>query len=195
MSGSARVMVIALVLLSGVALDQATKRVAIAKLSEESGSAPGFRRAKAIIPFPRSWYPNDLFRFQYAENEGAFLSMFSSLPGAARFWILIGLNSVILVVVGLFLALKRGLMPSVVVALSLILSGGVGNIIDRLFHDGRVVDFMNMGIGAGKWSLRTGIFNVADLAIVGGLLLLLFFEYFRSRPEKTRPPRKETGGT
>jgi len=98
-------------------------------------------------------------------------------------------------VVGLFLALKRGLTSSVVVALSLILSGGVGNIIDRLSHDGRVVDFMNMGIGAGRWSLRTGIFNVADLAIVGGLLLLVCFEYFRPRREKPRPPQKETGET
>ena len=47
---------------------------------------------------------------------------------------------------------------------------GSGNLIDRILHDGTVVDFLNFGIG----SLRTGIFNVADVAIMGGAALLIF---------------------
>ena len=54
------------------------------------------------------------------------------------------------------------------IALSLMLGGGVGNLIDRISNEGRVMDFMNLSIG----SLRTGIFNVADIAIlVGGIWL------------------------
>lgn len=61
----------------------------------------------------------------------------------------------------------RGLAHWQVVGLSLIASGGIGNWIDRLTNDGRVTDFLNVGIG----SLRTGIFNVADMALVIGVAL------------------------
>jgi len=42
-------------------------------------------------------------------------------------------------------------------------------LIDRILNEGRVVDFMNMGIG----SLRTGIFNIADIAITFGVIWLI----------------------
>jgi signal peptidase II len=87
------------------------------------------------------------------------------------------LNSVILVGVTLFLFLKTRIPTPVAAALSLILCGGIGNLIDRIVRDGRVVDFMNMGIG----TLRTGVFNVADLGIVGGLLLLVVLELFKPK--------------
>lgn len=48
---------------------------------------------------------------------------------------------------------------------------------DRLLHEGRVIDFMNVGIG----SLRTGIFNVADVCITIGVLLLVLEMLQRSR--------------
>ena len=57
-----------------------------------------------------------------------------------------------------------------VVAWSLVLSGGLGNLVDRIINDGRVIDFMNIGIG----SLRTGIFNVADVCITVGVVVLIF---------------------
>jgi signal peptidase II len=53
------------------------------------------------------------------------------------------------------------------VCLSLVLGGGVSNLIDRFFRqNGQVIDFMNMGIG----SLRTGVFNVADVFIMFGII-------------------------
>jgi signal peptidase II len=42
-----------------------------------------------------------------------------------------------------------------------------------LFYDGRVTDFLNVGIG----SFRTGIFNLADMAILAGALLLILSRY------------------
>jgi signal peptidase II len=51
---------------------------------------------------------------------------------------------------------------------SLIASGGFSNWIDRARFDGVVVDFMNMGLGP----VRTGVFNVADIAILVGIGLL-----------------------
>jgi signal peptidase II len=64
----------------------------------------------------------------------------------------------------------RRLEPWRVVALALVAGGGISNLIDRLLYNGRVTDFLNVGIG----SLRTGIFNVADMAIMAGALLLLW---------------------
>lgn len=48
--------------------------------------------------------------------------------------------------------------------------GGFGNLIDRIFNEGRVIDFVNIGIG----SLRTGLFNVADISITLGEVWFLF---------------------
>ena len=79
-------------MLALVILDQATKEIAIHTLK---GHAP--------IAFPKGWAPNDLFRFQFATNTGAFLSLFSTLDDSIRAWLLIGLNSVILVAVGAIL--------------------------------------------------------------------------------------------
>ncbi len=64
-----------------------------------------------------------------------------------------------------------------VVAWSLVLSGGLGNLVDRIINDGRVIDFMNIGIG----SLRAGIFNVADVYITVGVVVLVFQSLQRPR--------------
>ena len=62
--------------------------------------------------------------------------------------------------------------------LALLLSGAVGNLIDRLRYDGLVIDFLNFGVGP----LRSGIFNVADMAIMAGALLLMLPAAFGGRP-------------
>jgi signal peptidase II len=61
----------------------------------------------------------------------------------------------------------RGSGPPIV-GLALIFAGGASNLLDRVAH-GSVIDFMNVGVGP----LRTGIFNVADVAIMAGVALLL----------------------
>ena len=65
-----------------------------------------------------------------------------------------------------------------IIAYSFILGGGVSNIYDRLLY-GSVVDFMNMGIG----TLRTGIFNFADVSIMIGLFMILPY-LFKKPPPK-----------
>jgi signal peptidase II len=155
-----------------IAFDHATKWVAVHYLR--------------TAPFPwRS--PGDLIRIQYAENTGAFLSLGANLSPVLRAWVMMGLNSVILAAVGAWLVFGRSRPLVVPVSLAMILSGGLGNLIDRIFRDGRVVDFMNVGINFGESSLRSGIFNVADLAIVGGLILLLYHEFRHPRVLEKEP--------
>jgi len=62
-------------------------------------------------------------------------------------------------------------------AFGFILGGGLSNIYDRIM-EGRVVDFMNMGFG----TLRTGIFNVADMSIMLGLFLMVPFLFQKQAP-------------
>lgn len=113
-------------------------------------------------------YLNGAVRIQYAENAGAFLSLGADLPEKARLLLFVGLVGLILII-GLAYVFKS---PRMVLAqklgLILALGGGIGNLIDRIAH-GAVVDFVSLGIGP----LRTGIFNLADVAITIGLLLFL----------------------
>lgn len=171
MSYTKRILLVLGIVLALVSVDQFTKWVAIQTLA-----------GKGEIN-----YFGGLFRWVFATNRGAFLSLGSGLSDSMRFLVLTAFNAVILVVVVVFLLVKKGLPTSVVVALALILAGGSGNILDRLFRNGLVVDFMNVGIG----SLRTGIFNVADMAIMAGLFLLLFIEFRGRHPSPQLKPDEE----
>jgi len=111
----------------------------------------------------------DSFRLTLAENPGAFLSIGESLPDDIRsavFLVGVGLASL-----GALLAalLAKGLGPWQVAGLSMIAGGGAGNWIDRLTNDGRVTDFINVGLAG----LRTGIFNVADMVLMAGVAILV----------------------
>jgi signal peptidase II len=154
-----------LIILFCVALDQATKWLA----------------KKYLAPDGFISLAGDIFRLQYAENSGAFLSLGSSLP---QFW----RHTLFTVFVGLFLlallayVLTHRTLPGTYrVCLSLVCGGGVSNLIDRIIYDGRVVDFLNIGIGP----VRTGIFNVADMAITAGAIILAA-DALRNKP-KDRP--------
>ncbi len=114
-------------------------------------------------------YAGDLFRLQYSENTGAFLSMGSSLPDPLRKIVFTGFVALILIGFLYYVLKNQTLNRLAVIAGGFMISGGFGNLIDRVLNDGAVVDFLNLGIG----SVRTGIFNVADMAIMLGLGLFL----------------------
>ena len=65
---------------------------------------------------------------------------------------------------------------------ALVFAGGTGNIVDRLIYDRHVTDFMNVGIG----SLRTGIFNFADMCVTAAVIILIFqsFKKDKDQPEQ-----------
>ncbi len=149
-----RVGLTALFLVLTVGLDQITKRIA----------------TQALKFSPGHTYLGDTFRLQYAENRGAFLSLGAALPDRARFWVLTVSVGLLLGGILLFVLLNNRLTQIQVLGYTFIVGGGLSNWVDRASHDGAVVDFMNMGLG----SLRTGVFNVADLAIIAGIVLLVF---------------------
>ncbi len=111
----------------------------------------------------------DSLRFQLTENPGSFLSLGASLPEQLRFTLFTAAVAVILIGLVCAALFARRLSTARFVALALLAGGGISNLIDRLINDGRVTDFLNVGIG----TLRTGIFNLADMAILAGALLLV----------------------
>lgn len=142
------------IVVASVALDQWTKVLAYQHL----------RFAAARI------YLGDLFRFQYSENPGAFLSLGATMPDVLRYGVFTVGVGLLLIGILVYAVRGRDLNALQVTGYALIVGGGLSNWLDRAFRSGaRVIDFMNMGIG----SLRTGIFNVADLAVVVGLVLIV----------------------
>jgi signal peptidase II len=149
-----RIAVVTLTLLCCVGCDQMSKSAARVLLA--SGDAQSFL--------------GDSLRLQLVENPGSFLSLGASLPEHFRFALFTAAVAALLIGLVAASLFARRLQPWRVVALALVAGGGISNLIDRLLYNGRVTDFLNVGIGG----VRTGIFNVADMAIMAGALLLLW---------------------
>jgi signal peptidase II len=148
-----KALVIALLILAVVGSDQAAKQAARVSLAGR-----GTVRVAG-----------DMLVLRYVENEGAFLGLGSRLPAPVRMALLGVFPLAALAAVVIAMVRSPSLPWTLLVGLSLIAGGGFGNLVDRLSRGGRVSDFLNLGIG----SLRTGIFNLADMAIMAGCVLLL----------------------
>ncbi len=161
MTQAPRTIVIFLITLATIAADQATKWLA----------------KRYLWPNGFYSYAGDTFRLQYAENSGAFLGLGGNLPDPWRHLIFTVLVGIFLVALLVYLLRSRELTHFATVCLAFICAGGLSNLIDRVAYDGRVVDFLNVGVGP----LRTGIFNIADMAITFGALLMLWDSFRTSR--------------
>jgi len=157
----AKIAIIVAIVAAVLVVDLGTKEIAQRRL-------PG-RETRQLL--------GDTIRIGYVENTGVFLSLGHALSPELRFWLfVVGVGVVLATLLALTLLDHRFHLPEVV-AVASIVGGGVGNLVDRIQLDGSVRDFLNVGIG----SLRTGIFNVADMAITFGGVALLLFPLFRRR--------------
>lgn len=149
-----------------IALDQITKAWARTALSHRPVTLLG-----------------GMVRLAHSENVGAFMGLGAGLPPALRTLIFSVFAGVILIGVAVYTFTSRDLAPVGVVATSLLVAGGLGNLIDRVTREGAVTDFLNVGLGP----VRTGVFNVADLAIVVGSVCLILFSW-RGAPHPEESP-------
>ncbi len=154
-----RLALLSITIIISVGCDQITKLAALNNL-----------RGHASI----SLFDN-IFHLIYAENPGTMLGIGSTLPDNMRFVLFVLFIGIVLVAAIIFILVKP-LHNLTVLAISLIVGGGVGNLVDRLIRNGSVIDFMLIKIG----SLESGIFNVADLAITLGACMMCF-SLFRSK--------------
>jgi len=113
----------------------------------------------------------DTIRFEYAENTGAFLSLGADWPGWIRTSVF-GIGSALLLSALVTTAIRLRWPRMALLGVSLFAAGGASNLLDRILY-GNVIDFVNVGVGP----LRTGIFNVADMAIMLGAAIVLWVGY------------------
>ena len=130
----------------GVLIDALTKNLAVKHLKGEDP-----------IPLWRG-----VLRFSYVENPGAAWGMLAN-----HRWVFMLFSALAIVVIVIYL-IRRDPPLSLFLSLSLILAGGIGNMIDRTFR-GSVVDFIEF------YLFEFPVFNVADCLVVVGSGLLVFW--------------------
>ena len=140
-----------------LALDQWVKYWITANLplGESMPLLPGFMQLRTVHNFGAAW------------------SSFSGMR-----WLLVGVTSVIVLAVAYVLVRRIVRHPLGVVACFLILSGGLGNIIDRV-RLGYVVDMFDFQF------MNYPVFNVADIAVVcGAVLAAVYYLWFYEKYDK-----------
>lgn len=116
----------------------------------------------------------DWMHLTYTENTGA---AFSMLSGSRLFLILFPL--VMIVVCGIMLHRLHKEHRWMIAALPLVMAGGIGNLIDRIFRDGAVVDYLDLQL------FDFAIFNFADCCVSVGVVLVIICVLFVERDEPT----------
>ena len=152
-----RILLCGIVVALGIVLDQVTKYLAVLYL-------------KGVDTVP-IW--KDVFHLTYVENRGAAFGMLSE-----HRWVFLTLTTVaVLCMIGYSIAFGGRDRRLTILALSLIISGGIGNMIDRVAL-GYVVDFFDFVL------IDFAVFNVADSLICIGAGLLLLSLILAARQEE-----------
>ena len=115
----------------------------------------------------------DVFTLIKVENTGAFLGMGSELSEIPRILLLIVLPIIVLISITLYTYLEKTLDQTSIIGFSLIIGGGIANIFDRIVY-GSVTDFLYINFGG---IFKTGIFNIADLSVTTGMILILISSF------------------
>jgi len=117
------------------------------------------------------------FIMQYVENQGAFLGMGSDMHPTLKLILLLILPTIVLGYVIYYIIKNKELDRMSLIAFCCIVGGGIANVFDRITR-GEVTDFFFINLGG---VFKTGIFNVADVSVTTGMLMLLFSGLFNSK--------------
>ena len=121
------------------------------------------------------------FNITYVRNPGAAFGFLSNAAPMFRSLFLIVVSAAAIVMILWFLAKNKSAAMLLTTALSLILGGAVGNLLDRI-RFGNVVDFLDFYIASWHWPA----FNVADSAISVGAVLLIVEMFVRKKSGSLR---------
>lgn len=154
-----------------IILDQLSKWMAVAGLEE---GIP-----QAVIPH---------FNMTLAYNYGAAFSFLGDQDGWQR-WFFVILSFAVSAYILYWLKKLDRNERWTAIALALVLGGAFGNGIDRLLS-GRVTDFIDLYVNFDLFFLNNGhfaIFNIADIAITMGAILLVVISFFPDKEEEVTP--------
>jgi signal peptidase II len=113
-------------------------------------------------------------------NAGISYGLFPQGSAAGR-WLLIGIAAAAVIVLTIWLTRAQTRLTAL--ALGLIIGGAIGNAIDRLAY-GAVADFVLLHLTTASWRFEWYVFNLADAAIVAGVVGLLYESLIRDRAAK-----------
>lgn len=108
---------------------------------------------------------DNLFSLTYVENKGVAFGMFSDMR-----WVFVALTSVLLAIIIFYMFKKRPKGKFFYVCAALIIGGGIGNLIDRIFY-GYVIDYLSL-------SFFPPVCNFADYCITAGTIMLVIYLLF-----------------
>lgn len=152
-------MILPFVVIFCILLDQITKLL-----------AQEYLKGKSIEIFP-------FLDFTLVYNRGFAFGLFHQTEGILKELFYYGIPLIVVfALLGVIVRIKDNFLRF---AVALILSGGIGNLIDRLFL-GRVRDFIDFHIG--KWHYPA--FNVADVCVSLGMAMLIFYYLFKEKGAK-----------
>ncbi|HLA20985.1 MAG TPA: signal peptidase II [Pseudolabrys sp.] len=120
------------------------------------------------------------FDFVLTRNTGISYGLFQT-QGALGQWVLLGLKGLAVALLWVWVARSRDRLTAL--SLGLIIGGAFGNAIDRLAY-GWVADFVFFHVSAGTWRFNWYVFNLADVAIVAGVIGLLYESLVQDRAAK-----------
>ncbi|WP_299547181.1 signal peptidase II [Seonamhaeicola sp.] len=167
---SRRSVFIIVTIIATIAIDQISKVWVRANVGLRTETDPG--EVRPII--------GDYFTLMNVNNKGAFLGMGSELNETLRVLLLLVLPVVVLGFVLRYVFRDKNLGNWSLFAFSSIIGGGIANVFDR-FAYGEVTDFWHIDLGG---VFRTGIFNVADVFVTTGMIILVFVTFFKKKPAK-----------
>lgn len=128
----------------------------------------------------------EFLKFTLIYNPGA---AFGLHLGPYSRWIFMALTFGALFVLGKLYTTARDGDWQRVLAVSLVCSGAIGNLIDRVRSSQGVVDFIDVGIGSMRWPT----FNIADMAISCGAVLLAWVLWWEDHPQQAESPATASG--
>ena len=156
-----KILLVCLAVFCLVGCDYSTKRIAKYELKDK----------------PVQSYLGGNLQLHYAENPGGMLGVGDNLSESMRFIVFRIFIAVMLSFLFIYIITGKARNKLLFTALILILSGGTGNLIDRIMNHGKVTDFIIMGIS----STHTGIFNIADFYVTTGVVLIIISTLFTKK--------------
>ena len=150
-----RIILILLVITANIGCDQFSKKIV----------------KRSVLPYETIRVLNDHLTVTRVENSGAFLSAGDSMSKTSK-QIFLTLIPIIAMILGLVYLFLKPVSGNMLIGLCFVIGGGLGNLFDRIMY-GSVTDFLFVKVGI----FETGIFNLADVSIMTGMLFI-FIQFF-----------------
>ncbi len=159
-----RTILLLLLVLINVGCDQVSKRIVREKIDY-------YEEIKIVDRY---------FVLTKVENSGAFLSLGNNLPGIVKI-IFLSILPALILLFGLYYLIQQEKNSAwLSVGIAFALGGGIGNLYDRILY-GSVTDFMHIDY----LFIKTGIFNMADVSIMTGMILIIIGFWAQRKNELT----------